>query len=47
MNLVAKSRGMPEHFSVEVLPGVDRSFELAVSHGAMQEKIFSHFFGVA
>jgi poly(3-hydroxybutyrate) depolymerase len=47
MNIVAKSRGIPEHFNVEVLPGVDRSFELGVSHGAMQEKIFTHFFGVA
>ena len=44
MNLVAKGRGMPEHFSVEVLPGVDHSFELGVSHGAMQEKIFTHLF---
>ncbi|MDH3760024.1 MAG: hypothetical protein OEU50_03520 [Gammaproteobacteria bacterium] len=45
MNLVAKSRGMAEHFNVEVLPDVDHSFELGVSHGALQDKIFAHLFG--
>jgi len=45
MNLAAKSRGMAEHFSVEVLPGVDHSFELGVSHGALQDRIFTHLFG--
>jgi poly(3-hydroxybutyrate) depolymerase len=44
MNLVAKNRGMAEHFSVEVLPGVDHSFELGVSHGALQDRIFAHLF---
>jgi len=47
MNLVAKSRGMTEHFRVEVLPGVDHSFELGISHGAMQDKIFSYLFANA
>lgn len=47
MNLVAKSRGMTEHFRVEVLSGVDHSFELGISHGAMQDKIFSYLFGNA
>ena len=47
MNFVARSRGMPEHFRVEVLPGVDHSFKLGVLHGALQEKIFAHLFGHA
>ena len=45
MNLVAKSRGITEHFRVEVLPRVDHSFELGTSNGAMQDKIFTYLSG--
>lgn len=45
MNLVAKSHGLTEHFRIEVLPGVDHSFEIGVSQGGMQNKIFTHLFG--
>ena len=44
MNRAASSHGLPEHFEVEMLPGVDHSFELAVARGAMHEKIFVHLF---
>lgn len=45
MNLVAKSHDLPEHFRVEVISGLDHSFESGVMHGNMQDKIFAHLFG--
>ena len=44
MNWAARSHGLPEHFEVETLPGVDHSFEKAVARGAMHERIFVYLF---
>ncbi len=44
MNGMARSHGLPEHFEVEILPGVDHSFQQAVARGAMHEKIFANLF---
>ena len=44
MNLVARSHGLPAHFRVEMIPGLDYSFEHGIARGAMHRKIFAHLF---
>ena len=44
MNLVARSQGLPGHYRVEMISGVDHSFEHGVARGAMHQKIFAHLF---
>ena len=44
MNLLARCQGLPGHFRVETIVGLDHSLERGISEGAMDEKIFAHLF---
>lgn len=44
MNLVARSNGLPGHYRVEIITGMDHSFERGISRGDLHQKIFAHLF---
>jgi len=44
MNLVARSNGLPEHYRVEIISGLDHSFARGISQGTMHQKIFEYLF---